>query len=514
MDRRRFLSAAATSVAVGAAGCNDFDSIVDNSSGTRSDGSDSDPAGAVREFYRAVGDGDAAAAAALIHPDSDVSTTSIEETAGQFSNATVERVTVLDRNETRAIVQTSVTLAGGSQERTVEAALGVRRVDGRWRVYGLTDRETVGGDRPQESNSPERTDRPNESGGPRGTARQFFRSLADGETERAVELVHPDAPDRETLVSQTRETRRLERFRFDRVLVVEEGADRAVVELAYTFSQDGETERTGAAGLELRTVNGEWQVYRQMRPETVEPRETETATPEETETATPADVDGDPAEVARRFYRRVADGDSERAQDLLHPDSSATIRALAEQAPSIETLRIDEVAVVEREDTRAVVELSFTFSQDGETQSSAIGIVLRPAEGQWRVFRRVDPSTVEPRETETATPEETETATPADVDGDPAEVVRRFYAALGEGDVTAVRSLVHPDSPLRELSDDQIEQASEAEVEVTVRGQEESTGRALVQVELAVSREGSTQTNTVRLELRPADGRWRVYELR
>ena len=35
---------------------------------------------------------------------------------------------------------------------------------------------------------------------------------------------------------------------------------RAVVELAYTFSQDGETERTGAAGVELRTVDGESKV--------------------------------------------------------------------------------------------------------------------------------------------------------------------------------------------------------------------------------------------------------------
>lgn len=511
MDRRRFLAAATTSLAAGVAGCSDFDSIIDNSPSTRSDGNGSDPAEAVRDFYRAVGNGDAAAATALLHPDGDVSTADMEVATDQFSNATVERVTVRDRNETHAIVQTSVTLAGEGQEQTVEENLDVRRLDGDWRIYGTTDRDTVGGDEAGTgaAESPEGTDGSGDSDGsgePSEVARQFFRSLADGETERAVELVHPDAPQRETLVSQTRETGELDRFRFDRVLVVEEDADRALVELAYTFSQDGETERTGAAGVELRTVDGEWQVYRQLRAETLEPRET--ATPEE-ETSTAGG--GDPAEVARQFYRRVADGDPEGARSLLHPDSSEAIRALAEQAPGVATFRFDEVAVVERSDSRAVVELAFRFSQDGETQSNAVGVVLRPAEGQWRVFRRVDPDTVEPRETETATPEE---KTPTDVEGDPSEVTRRFYAALSEGDVTGVRSVVHPDSPLAQLSDEEIEQASQADVEVTIVGGGESDDRAFVEAELAVSREGSTQTNTVRVELRPADGRWRVYELR
>jgi ketosteroid isomerase-like protein len=506
MDRRRFLAAASTPLAAGLAGCSDLESIVDNTTGTLS-GEDSGPAAAVREFYTAVGDGDPAAAAALLHPDSDVSTADIEATTGQFSNATVERVTVLDRNETRAIVQTSVTLAGEGQEQTVEEALDLRRVDGSWRIYGTTDRETVGGDRNGNETTDTREDADG-SGGPRGAARQFFRSLADGASERAVELIHPDAPDREALVSQTRETQELERFRFDEVVLVERSDDRALVELAYTFSQDGETERTGAVGVELLTAGGEWQVYRQTSAETVEPRETETPTPEE---ETPADVEGDPSEVARRFYRRVADGDSEGARGLLHPNSSEALETLAEQAPDVESFRFDEVAVVERGNDLAVVELAFTLSQDGETQSRAVGVVLRPAEGQWRVLRRVDAGTVEPRETETPTPEE---ETPADVVGDPSEVTRRFYTALSEGDATTVRSLVHPDGPLAQLSDEEIERASEADVDVTILRGGESDDRAVVEAELTVSRDGNTRTNTVRVELRPADGRWRVYEFR
>ena len=110
--------------------------------------------------------------------------------------------------------------------------------------------------------------------------------------------------------------------------------------------------------------------------------------------------------------------------------------------------------VVERSDGLAVVELAFTLTRDGQTRSRAVGILLEPADGQWRVVRRVDPNTVEPRETKTATPDE---GTPVNVNGDPADVTRRFYSALGEGDVTGVRSLLHPDSPLGELSDEQIE---------------------------------------------------------
>lgn len=120
MDRRLFLSATATSVAVGVAGCSDFESVVGGSTDTRSGGEGSDPADAVREFYAAIRDGDATGATALLHPDSDVSMADIEAGMGQFSNATVERVTVLDRNETRAVVQTSVALAGGGQEQTLE----------------------------------------------------------------------------------------------------------------------------------------------------------------------------------------------------------------------------------------------------------------------------------------------------------------------------------------------------------------------------------------------------------
>ncbi len=504
MDRRLFLSATATSVAVGVAGCSDFESVVGGSTDTRSGGEGSDPADAVREFYAAIRDGDATGATALLHPDSDVSMADIEAGMGQFSNATVERVTVLDRNETRAVVQTSVALAGGGQEQTLEENLDVRRVGGSWRIYGTTDQETVGGDRP----SPQETASPDSSNGPGEVTRQFFRSLADGETERAVELIHPNAPDRETLVSQTRETQALEGFRFDQVVVIEEAADRAVVELAYSFSQDGEREQTGAVGVELRTVEGKWYVYRQTRAETVEPRETDTATPEE---GTPATVDGDPARVAQRFYRRVADGDSDGARRLLHPDSSEALETLAERARPVDSLRFDQAVVVERSDGLAVVELAFTLTRDGQTRSNAVGILLEPADGQWRVVRRIDPNTVEPRETKTATPDE---GTPVTVDGDPADVTRRFYSALGEGDVTGVRSLLHPDSPLGELSDEQIEQASDADIDVRVLGGGESGDTAVVEAELTVSREGDTQTDTVTVELRPADGRWRIYEFR
>ena len=80
--------------------------------------------------------------------------------------------------------------------------------------------------------------------------------------------------------------------------------------------------------------------------------------------------------------------------------------------------------------------------------------------------------------------------------------------------MTGVRSLLHPDSPLGELSDEQIEQASDADIDVRVLGGGESGDTAVVEAELTVSREGDTQTDTVTVELRPADGRWRIYEFR
>jgi ketosteroid isomerase-like protein len=109
------------------------------------------------------------------------------------------------------------------------------------------------------------------------------------------------------------------------------------------------------------------------------------------------------------------------------------------------------------------------------------------------------------------------TATDATPDGDPGQLVERFYAALSAGDSDEAEALVHPESPMQEgevfPNQDALDYLAKAEVVVEETDAVETEGSATtVRATVRFRNDGKVRTSTLSFELRPADGSWRVWE--
>ena len=341
---------------------------------------------------------------------------------------------------------------------------------------------------------------------PAETIRQFYAALDEGDAETAASLIHPEAPDQgeagfdQEMVQQMADTD----LTVEGTELVAQNDTRAVVNTTLSITVNG-APRTNSVNIELRSDGGTWKIYG--------PAE-DTNDPTATATATESAGDG-PEAVIRRFYDRVVAGNTAGAIELIHPDTPAReeLRSSVENTGSVDEFQVRSTSIVERSDRRAVVRIEFTVTVDGDTRDAGERFELRTADGAWKIYA-YGQDIEEP-----GTAQETETPAGGEggdsVAGDPANVVREFYTALGAGDADTVRELLHPESPERAaLDSEQIEESSQFDPDVAILGVKDLGGRARVTTEITIQVEGDTQTNPVAVELRPADGRWRIYEIR
>lgn len=96
--------------------------------------------------------------------------------------------------------------------------------------------------------------------------------------------------------------------------------------------------------------------------------------------------------------------------------------------------------------------------------------------------------------------------------GGPKPTAREFLNALDEGNAEKANSLIHPDSPMGDVSKLGLALVEEINYEIQSLSVEENTGdEAVVEAELELSKNGRSETSTTMIVLRKHDGEWKVY---
>lgn len=96
---------------------------------------------------------------------------------------------------------------------------------------------------------------------------------------------------------------------------------------------------------------------------------------------------GDPEAAVEEFYTALGDGNTDRVNELLHPDANAG-ELTDEQVSQFEQLdfSVDETELVEEDGDRAVVSVTITTTIQDQEQTSSQELELRTHEGSWRIY--------------------------------------------------------------------------------------------------------------------------------
>lgn len=95
----------------------------------------------------------------------------------------------------------------------------------------------------------------------------------------------------------------------------------------------------------------------------------------------------------------------------------------------------------------------------------------------------------------------------------PDEVVEQFYQAVDDGDREAANDFIHSESPVGELTEEDMARFEDMDITVeSTEVVEESDDTAQVEAELTMESDGESSTETITYELRKEDGDWKLYE--
>jgi len=100
-----------------------------------------------------------------------------------------------------------------------------------------------------------------------------------------------------------------------------------------------------------------------------------------------------PDEVVEEFIEALNDGDREEAEALLHSErGSLRDGQVEEQMWETYDIEVDDTEIVEEDDERAVVDITYSLDLDIESESVTAGgstttrFVLRVDDGEWRIW--------------------------------------------------------------------------------------------------------------------------------
>jgi len=231
-----------------------------------------------------------------------------------------------------------------------------------------------------------------------------------------------------------------------------------------------------------------------------------------------------PVDAVETFYAALDAGRFDVASELLHSETSQQRVTEGQYGNLVEgSVSAESMELIEERESSAVVRTTLRASTDlGGDVNTTLDVELRTENGEWKIYsiRPVD-DVVEPPTEESVPDEPTPEDEPTpdsgpgpDVTGDPTIVVREFYAALDDGNRDAANDLIHSEARDVTVTRQTIEAMDEVSLAVeNVRLVEEGIDSATVQATVTFSPAGTEQeqSNQVRIELRPEDGRWRIY---
>lgn len=95
----------------------------------------------------------------------------------------------------------------------------------------------------------------------------------------------------------------------------------------------------------------------------------------------------DPAATVEAFVRAIDEGDVERANELIHPESPRGELSEGDLSEAAEAeITVEETALVEESEDTARVRVEVSFELDGDTERSETVYELRTADGNWRIW--------------------------------------------------------------------------------------------------------------------------------
>jgi ketosteroid isomerase-like protein len=95
----------------------------------------------------------------------------------------------------------------------------------------------------------------------------------------------------------------------------------------------------------------------------------------------------------------------------------------------------------------------------------------------------------------------------------PEGVVERFYTAIDDGDRETANALIHSDSPVGEISEEDMSNYENRDITIErTELLEESDDVAEVRIEVTMETDGNSRTSESTHELRTEDGEWKLYE--
>lgn len=259
----------------GLSGCQD---VIDGGSRTDDDSDDESddtpedestgPGRVVETYYRALNQGEFAAANERLHSET-LEPTATRDQYGQLveNDFEVASTELLERTETRALVRVNVTYSTGSSSDTISDSVTVelRPENDAWRIYAvgprIQSRET-----PTEEPTPDREEPTPESetpvaGDPKTVVREFYAALDAGNRAAANARLHSDAQGSE-VTERTAQSMEEASLTVDSVTLVDRSGDTATVLVEITLSPaDSDRERTSRLEIVLRPENGRWKIY-------------------------------------------------------------------------------------------------------------------------------------------------------------------------------------------------------------------------------------------------------------
>jgi len=330
-----------------------------------------------------------------------------------------------------------------------------------------TDTEaTTAGTETNETETDATTTGESESMGPAAVAETFLMAVGDGEIERANELIHSESP-QDSLTEDDVSAD----IAVDESEVISEEPDTAIVRLEVRLISDDDDEVSTFVTYELRTENGEWRLW-----DTADGGE---ESPPQVDWGWKDDLREDVVVVEHNVGERV--------------DSPNQIVAREEDGREYGTLAELVGTPISAGDTGVI---DVPADSSGE-----IELVWESSNGRHRQI--LDTHRYDVRDDGTTEPPTGDSAA--------VDTVRQFLTAASNGDIETVNELVHSESPLGEITEDDLPDDITIET-LELRSQDEDV--AIVYVEIVVQTDGEEQSNSFEYELRPENGEWRIYSTR
>lgn len=263
MHRRAYLGTCAGGIA-GLAGCS---GILGDSDDTGSGAEDRGPAETVEAYYDALYADEVEEANSYVHPDGQLPSLTDSRVQELTEIESTYDATVAEREGEVATVTIEFTADADGGTWTAEDSLVLRQHDSIWKLYA----------------------RPNAGvpSSPTEVSRALIEALIDGDIETANQLIHPDSPDGEVGQSNVEGFQSADASIVDITVESRNDSTATVNVVLGARAEDGDS-GTVTFPFALRTHDGEWRVYEDLRATGSPPR----APAVQWETSERTDADG------------------------------------------------------------------------------------------------------------------------------------------------------------------------------------------------------------------------------